>query len=78
VKRQNCLQSTFDAVALAQAGARPYLRDATRACAQTDLVEYLGKIDNRSRRHSTLGYCSWVRRMENWISKHAAQQSVAA
>ncbi|MDM7457502.1 MAG: hypothetical protein P3W97_009690, partial [Tepidimonas sp.] len=33
--------------------------------------------DNRSRCHCTLGYSSPVRFLENWIRKHAAQQSKA-
>lgn len=51
---------------------------ATRADAQADLFEYIEVFYNRSRRHSTLGYSSPVRFLENWISKHAAQQSLAA
>jgi transposase InsO family protein len=51
---------------------------ATRAAAQADLFEYIEVFYNRSRRHSTLGYSSPVRFLENWISKHAAQQSKAA
>ena len=50
---------------------------ATRADAQADLFEYIEVFYNRSRRHSTLGYSSPVRFLENWISKHAAQQSKA-
>ncbi len=51
---------------------------ATRADAMADLFEYIEVFYNRSRRHSTLGYSSPVRFLENWISKHAAQQSTAA
>ncbi len=51
---------------------------ATRTDAQADLFEYIEVFDNRSRRHSTLGYCSPVRFLQNWIRKHAAQQSKAA
>lgn len=51
---------------------------ATRADAQADLFEYIEVFYNRSRRHSTLGYSSPVRFLENWISKHAAQHSMAA
>jgi hypothetical protein len=32
---------------------------------------------NRSRRHCMLGYSSPVRFLEDWISRHAAQQSMA-
>jgi putative transposase len=46
--------------------------------AQADLFEYIEVFYNRSRRHSTLGYSSPVRFLEDWISKHAAQQSQAA
>jgi len=51
---------------------------ATRTDAQADLFEYIEVFYNRSRRHSTLGYCSPVRFLQNWINKHAAQQSKAA
>lgn len=51
---------------------------ATRADAMADLFERIEVFYNRRRRHSTLGYRSPVRLLENWISKHAAQQSVAA
>jgi putative transposase len=51
---------------------------ATRADAQADLFEYIEVFYNRSRRHSTLGYNSPVRFLENWISVHAAQPSMAA
>ena len=53
-------------------------RYTTRAEATADLFEYIEVFYNRSRRHSTLGYSSPVRFLENWISKHAAQQSMAA
>jgi transposase InsO family protein len=45
--------------------------------AQADLFEYIEVFYNRSRRHSTLGYSSPARFLQNWISKHAAQQSMA-
>ena len=51
---------------------------ATRADAQADLFEYIEVFYKRSRRHSTLGYSSPVRFLENWINEHAAQQSLAA
>ena len=51
---------------------------ATRADAQADLFEYIEVFYNRSRRHSTLGYSSPVRFLEEWISQHSDQQSKAA
>lgn len=51
---------------------------ATRADAQADLFEYIEVFYNRSRRHSTLGYSSPHRFLEDWISKHAHQHSKAA
>lgn len=51
---------------------------ATRAEAMAGLFEYIEVFYNQSRRHSTLGYSSPVRFLENWISKHVAQQSKAA
>ena len=50
----------------------------TRTEAQADLFEYIEVFYNRSRRHSTLGYSSPVRFLENWISKHPAQHPMAA
>ena len=51
---------------------------ATRADAQADLFEYIEVFYNRSRRHSTLGYSSPVRFLENWISEQAGQPTKAA
>jgi transposase InsO family protein len=51
---------------------------ATRADAQADLFEYIEVFYNRSRRHSTLGYRSPVRFLEDWISKHGDQQPKVA
>lgn len=51
---------------------------ATRADAQADLFEYIEVFYNRSRRHSTLGYSSPVRFLEDWISKHVDQPAKAA
>lgn len=51
---------------------------ATRADAQADLFEYIQVFNHRSRRHSTLGYRSPVRFLENGISEQAAQPPMAA
>jgi putative transposase len=51
---------------------------ATRAAAQADLFEYIEVFYNRSRRHSTLGYRSPHRFLQDWISKHKDQQPKAA
>lgn len=40
--------------------------------------ECIAVIYGRSRRHSTLGYSSPLRFLENWISRHADQQTKAA
>lgn len=53
-------------------------RYTTRAEATADLFEYIEVFYNRSRRHSTLGYVSPVRFLQDWISKHTAQQYEAA
>ena len=46
--------------------------------ARHKVAEYIEVFYNRSRRHSTLGYSSPVRFLEEWISKHSDQQSKAA
>lgn len=51
---------------------------ATRADAQADVFEYIEVFYNRSRRHSTLGYCSPVQFLENWVSQQADQLTKAA
>lgn len=51
---------------------------ATRAAAEADLFEYIEVFYNRSRRHSTLGYCSPHRFLQDWVSKHEDQQPKAA
>jgi putative transposase len=52
--------------------------DVRRADAQADLFEYIEVFYNRSRRHSTLGYSSPVRFLEDWISKRGDRQPKAA
>lgn len=51
---------------------------ATRANAQADLFHYIEVFYNRCCRHSTLGYSSPARFVENWISAHVDQQPKAA
>ena len=51
---------------------------ATKAAAEADLFEYIEVFYNWSRRHSTLGYSSPTRFLQDWISKHPDQQSRAA
>ena len=43
-----------------------------------NLCEYIEAFCKRSRRHSTLGYSSPVQFLQDWISKHVDQQSMAA
>jgi len=50
----------------------------TRADAQADLFESIEVFYNRSRRRSTLDCSSPLRFLENWISRHADQQTKAA
>ncbi len=53
-------------------------RYQTRADAEADLFDYIAVFYNRRRRHSSLGYCSPTRFLENWFSKHEYQQSQTA
>ena len=53
-------------------------RYATRADAKPICSQYIEVFYNRSRRHSTLGYCSPTQFLHDWISKHDDQQSKAA
>jgi hypothetical protein len=56
----------------------PTAMQAKVADAQADLFECVEVFYNRSRCHSTLGYSSAVRFLENWLGTHAAQHSTAA
>jgi putative transposase len=52
-------------------------RYPTRSAARADLFDYIESFYNRTRQHSTLGYVSPVKFLENWInSQH--QQKLAA
>jgi hypothetical protein len=46
---------------------------AMRVDAQADVFDYIKVIQNRRRRHSTLGYRSPGRLLENRISRHVEQ-----
>jgi putative transposase len=49
----------------------------TRAAAQADLFDYIEPFYNRKRQHSTLGYVSPVKFLENWISTQHEQKLAA-
>jgi putative transposase len=51
---------------------------AARAAAEADLFEYIEVFYNRSRRHSTLSYCSPAQFLQDWLSKQADRRSKAA
>jgi hypothetical protein len=48
-----------------------------RGDAERDLFDYIAVFCNRRRRHSTLGYCSPVQFLENWIIKQHDRQTQA-
>ena len=52
-------------------------RYPTRAHATADLFEYIAVFYNRRRRHSTLGYCSPLQFLNEWISKQNQQTKAA-
>ena len=52
-------------------------RYPTRANATADLFEYIAVFYNRRRRHSTLGYCSPIQFLNEWISKQNQQTEAA-
>ena len=49
----------------------------TRAAAQADLFDYIETFYNRKRQHSTLGYVSPVKFLENWVSTQHEQKLAA-
>jgi putative transposase len=52
-------------------------RYATRAIAEADLFDYIEPFYNRKRCHSTLGYTSPAKFLEQWISTQHEQQLAA-
>ena len=52
-------------------------RYSTRAEAMADLFDYIEPFYNRRRRHSTLGYASPAKFLEDWISTQHEQQLAA-
>jgi len=52
-------------------------RYGTRAEAETDLFDYIEPFYNRRRRHSTLGYASPMKFLEDWISTQHEQKLAA-
>lgn len=49
----------------------------TRAAAKADLFDYIEPFYNRKRQHSTLGYVSPVKFLENWVSTQHEQKLAA-
>jgi putative transposase len=52
-------------------------RYRTRADAEADLFDCIEPIYNRRRKHSTLGYSSPVRFLNDWISAQHEQRMAA-
>jgi putative transposase len=52
-------------------------RYSTRDEAQADLFDYIEPFYNRRRKHSTLGYASPIKFLENWITAQREQQLAA-
>lgn len=55
----------------------PCTRYSTRAEAQANLFDYIEPFSNRKRRHSTLGYASPTKYLQDWISAQHEQQLAA-
>jgi transposase InsO family protein len=52
-------------------------RYGTRADAEADLFDYIEPFYNRRRKHSTLGYASPKKFLEDWISTQHGQKLAA-
>lgn len=52
-------------------------RYSTRAVAEADLFDYIEPFYNRRRRHSTLGYASPMKFLDDWISAQHERKSAA-
>lgn len=52
-------------------------RYSTRAAAEADLFDYIEPFYNRRRQHSTLGYVSPMKFLENWISTQHEKELAA-
>ena len=50
-------------------------RYSTRAEAEADLFDYIEPFYNRRRRHSTLGYASPAKFLENWLNEQHQQKA---
>jgi transposase InsO family protein len=51
--------------------------DRTRAAAEADLFDYIEPFYNRRRQHSTLGYASPMKFLEDWVSTQHERQLAA-
>jgi len=52
-------------------------RYSTRAAAAADLFDYIEPFDNRRRQHSTLGYASPMKFLEDWVSTQHEKELAA-
>ncbi len=55
----------------------PCTRYSTKANAEADRFDYIEPFYNRRRRHSTLGYASPIKFLEDWISTQHDQKLTA-